>query len=201
MQPFFIRADIIPHMLHTVLASIGHIDLWAFYTLYAMRTYSVTVFAIGISQLASPVTILGLLGICFVILVHQRRLPDALGILISVVGAYGTVAILKILIERPRPPLDMQAIIETGYSFPSGHSVAAMSMYGFLAYLLYRDTTSRTVRWLTVSVASALILLVGWSRLYLGVHYLSDVLAGFLVGAAFLYLAIIVTRHFSQLKH
>ena len=201
MQPFFIRADIIPHMLHTVLASIGHIDLWAFYTLYAMRTYSVTVFAIGISQLASPVTILGLLGICFVILVHQRRLPDALGILISVVGAYGTVAILKILIERPRPPLDMQAIIETGYSFPSGHSVAAMSMYGFLAYLLYRDTTSRTVRWLTVSVASALILLMGWSRLYLGVHYLSDVLAGFLVGAAFLYLAITVTRHFSQIKH
>ena len=182
-------------MLHTILTNIGHIDLWAFYTLYAMRTYCVTVFAIGISQLASPVTILGLLAICLVILVHQRRLPDALGILISVVGAYGTVAILKVLIERPRPPLDMQAIIETGYSFPSGHSVAAMSMYGFLAYLLYRDTTSRTVRWLTVSVASALILLMGWSRLYLGVHYLSDVIAGYLVGAAFLYLAMIVTRH------
>jgi len=96
--------------------------------------------------------------------------------------------ILKLIFRRPRPEL-LRLVEESGYSFPSGHSMSSLIFYGFFAYLLVRYGKHRS-KYFFVGVLGVLVVLIGLSRIYLGVHYASDVLAGFLVGAGWLILAI-----------
>lgn len=92
---------------------------------------------------------------------------------------------LKFLLQRPRPD-EFQIIDETGYSFPSGHSMISLAFYGYLIYLIYLYFENRYLKWILIILLSLLILSVGISRIYLGVHYTSDVIAGFLIAAAYL---------------
>lgn len=92
---------------------------------------------------------------------------------------------LKNTLKRPRP-IDYRLIEETGYSFPSGHSMASMAFYGLLIYLIYRNVKNKYLKWTLICLLSVLIILIGISRIYLGVHYTSDVLAGFLVSLSYL---------------
>lgn len=95
----------------------------------------------------------------------------------------------KVIFHRERP--DILRLAEAGgFSFPSGHSMMSMSFYGFIAYLLYVNMKSRW-KYLIISLFSIIILLIGISRVYLGVHYASDVLAGFSAGLA--WLAVFIT--------
>lgn len=93
--------------------------------------------------------------------------------------------ILKNIVQRPRPT-EYRLINEHGYSFPSGHSMASAAFYGFLIYLIYKKVENRKLKIALMSILSLLILLIGISRIYLGVHYTSDVLAGFCVSISYL---------------
>ena len=94
--------------------------------------------------------------------------------------------VLKFILHRPRP----------GYSFPSGHSMASMAFYGFLIYLIYKKINNKYLKWGLICFLSILILFIGISRIYLGVHYTSDVLAGFLISVAYLILFISIVNKF-----
>ena len=117
-------------------------------------------------------------------------------LMISVNLAAGSLLnyILKQLFHRTRP--DLLKLIEIGgYSFPSGHSMTAMIFYGFLIYLSIRYLK----HWLKYYIVGALCLLVltiGVSRIYLGVHYASDVLGGFIIGLGWLAIFIKLTDRF-----
>ena len=87
--------------------------------------------------------------------------------------------ILKLIVRRARPT-GFRLIAETGYSFPSGHSMVSMAFYGYLIYLIYKNVRNKKLRWTLITSFSLLILIIGMSRIYLGVHYTSDVFAGFL---------------------
>ena len=102
---------------------------------------------------------------------------------------------LKFILHRPRPT-DFRIIEENGYSFPSGHSMASMAFYGFLIYLIYKKINNKYLKWGLICFLSILILFIGISRIYLGVHYTSDVLAGFLISVAYLTLFISVVNKF-----
>ena len=93
--------------------------------------------------------------------------------------------LLKRIIARPRP-IEHRLIDETGYSFPSGHSMVSAAFYGFLIYLIYKNVKNKYLKWGLIAILSLLIFLIGTSRIYLGVHYTSDVLAGFLVAISYL---------------
>lgn len=93
--------------------------------------------------------------------------------------------ILKRIVQRPRPT-EYRIIEETGYSFPSGHSMVSMAFYGYLIYLIYRYIKNKYVKWTLITILSILICLIGISRIYLGVHYTSDVLGGFLLSISYL---------------
>ena len=93
--------------------------------------------------------------------------------------------ILKELVQRPRPE-DINLVVETGFSFPSGHSMVAMAFFGLLVWLVWHYEKDRTMRLACCGGFSLIILLIGISRIYLGVHYASDVLAGFCVSLAWL---------------
>ena len=93
--------------------------------------------------------------------------------------------LLKRILRRPRPT-EFRIVEETGYSFPSGHSMVSMAFYGYLIYLIYRYIKNKYIKWSLIVLLSILICLIGISRIYLGVHYTSDVLSGFLLSISYL---------------
>lgn len=103
--------------------------------------------------------------------------------------------LLKRILQRPRPT-EFRIIEETGYSFPSGHSMVSMAFYGYLIYLIYKYVENRYVKWISIVLLSILICAIGVSRIYLGVHYTSDVLGGFLVSISYLILFISTVNKF-----
>src|SRR5438093_4522290 len=96
---------------------------------------------------------------------------------------------LKEYVKRARPPYH-EAAHTSGYSFPSGHSMAAFIAYGMLAYILIQLIPHRRSRRAAVGALTLLVLLIGLSRMFLGAHWLSDVVGGFAAGACWLGLCI-----------
>lgn len=103
--------------------------------------------------------------------------------------------LLKRILQRPRPT-EYRIIEETGYSFPSGHSMISMAFYGYLIYLIYKYVENKYVKWILISLLIVLICLIGVSRIYLGVHYTSDVLGGFLISISYLVIYISAVNKF-----
>ena len=101
--------------------------------------------------------------------------------------------ILKPIFGRIRP-VDINLIEETSYSFPSGHSLTAMAFYGFIIYLIYKSNLK--YKKLLITLLSVLILLIGLSRVYLGVHFITDVLGGFTFSVFYLILFIELTKKY-----
>ena len=97
--------------------------------------------------------------------------------------------ILKFIIARPRPER-LKLVFEDGYSFPSGHSMVAFGFYGFLIYLICKKIENKKIKYPLIVFLSLLILFIGISRVYLGVHYVTDVIGGFIF--TFLYLIVFV---------
>ena len=108
---------------------------------------------------------------------HAALLAAAVG------GAWVIYPVLKLAFDRPRPRLiDWPAHYATSSSYPSGHATLSMVLFVVLAYIVHRLSGRRGVGVAAVLLAGAAVLLIGLSRLYLGVHYPSDVLAGYVVG-------------------
>lgn len=103
--------------------------------------------------------------------------------------------LLKRILQRPRPT-EFRIIEETGYSFPSGHSMISMAFYGYLIYLIYKYVKNKYIKWTAIVLLSILICCIGISRIYLGVHYTSDVLGGFLISVSYLVIYISTTNKF-----
>jgi membrane protein DedA with SNARE-associated domain len=105
-----------------------------------------------------------------------------------------TMYFIKLFINRSRPASDIAYYIEKSSSFPSGHSAISMAMYGYIAYLLSKIVSSWKKRFRIIFAASLLIIAIGFSRMYLEVHYFSDVLGGFTLGALWLLWGITLTE-------
>ena len=93
--------------------------------------------------------------------------------------------VIKHIIRRPRPNV-LRLVEESGYSFPSGHSMVSMAFYGIIIYLVYKNVSNKYLKWILIILLSLLILSIGFSRIYVGVHYFTDVAGGFLLGLAYL---------------
>lgn len=100
---------------------------------------------------------------------------------------------IKNLFHRPRP-LISPLIVETNFSYPSGHAMNSMVFYSVLSYLIFRLIKNNFLRYFILVLCTVLILLIGFSRVYLGVHYPSDVLAGYIVGFWWLSLVILIDK-------
>lgn len=117
---------------------------------------------------------------------HRSELVLFIGV---VAGAGLLNEVLKSLFHRERPSLH-RLVEETGFSFPSGHSMEAVAFYGIVAYLLWRHVSFRAGRGILIMASLFMILAIGVSRIYLGVHYPSDVLGGFLASGFWIAAAI-----------
>lgn len=95
--------------------------------------------------------------------------------------------ILKNFIQRPRPSF-YHLVEESGFSFPSGHAMASMGFYGFLIFMVSQSNLEKKYKILLIGLLSFLIIAIGISRIYLGVHYFTDIVAGFIIGIVYLLL-------------
>jgi membrane-associated phospholipid phosphatase len=135
----------------------------------------------GGEKFCSYVTQLGDVGFAL-----RRQWAAVLGLASAGIGAALLNNLLKVVFHRGRPIFATEFITRPSWSFPSGHAMDSMAGYGFLAFLLIQQTRDDARRKAIALAAAVLILLVGFSRIYLGVHYPSDVIGGYLAGGIWL---------------
>jgi undecaprenyl-diphosphatase len=141
--------------------------------------------ALEVTALGARVVVYMVVLVASAFLWHTRHHYSAALLWVAVIGSGLINTVLKISFNRPRPDVFPWRTQHVGLaSFPSGHAMTSIVVYGTLAFLIVRLAPTRLLKRVTWIVAILVILLVGLSRLYLGVHYPSDVLAGFVIGAA-----------------
>jgi membrane-associated phospholipid phosphatase len=155
-------------------------------TIHELRTPALTTFFLVVTALGSieAIAVVSLGGA--VVFGAWRRWLLFGTWLITTGGSVMLLLLLKALFARPRPYVEHPLLLETYYSFPSGHAMEAVVLYGMLAYFAVLALRTWRARAAIVFGTSLLVLLIGFSRLYLGVHYFSDVVAGFAVGGVWL---------------
>lgn len=136
---------------------------------------------------------LAVLTIILFILIKNKKIGVSIFSNLAIITALNQ--LLKNILQRPRPT-EYRIIEETGYSFPSGHSMISMAFYGYLIYLIYKYVKNKYVKWISMALLSLLICSIGISRIYLGVHYTSDVLGGFLISISYLVIYISAVNKF-----
>ena len=159
-------------------------------------TYLISDFATPIAKFITnfggAIYLIGIATILFIVIKNKK-----MGI--AIITNLGIVTILnqllKKILQRPRPE-ELRIINESGYSFPSGHSMISMAFYGFLIYLIYKNVKNKYLKWILITILGTLIISIGISRIYLGVHYTSDVLAGFLIAISYLIVYISIVNKF-----
>ncbi len=127
---------------------------------------------------------------------HCRR-PMIAPLWLTIIGSQITTYAGKYVLVRQRPELVTEVSAITP-SFPSAHAAGAMAVYGFIAYIIARDLTTTRQRFEITYWTAVLVCLIGFSRMLLGLHYASDVAAGFLVGGFWLLLGLILGEHRSH---
>ena len=140
-----------------------------------------------ISRLGSSGVVLALVAITALGLLLRKRWQDLSMLLLAYGGGEVTVSIVKSYVQRPRPAAPLALV--HGYSFPSGHGFNIMLICGFATYLLWPRCRGAWGRIALLVVSLSLIVLVGFTRIYLRAHWLDDVLAGYAVGLAWLLIA------------
>jgi len=172
----------------------GTFDTWVTHAIVPWRTPACNV-------LFSAITVLGntrllLLVSCAVVLTACVYRPIrweavcAMGLLVMI---WLISTVLKDTYVRPRPDPTLAILHETSFSFPSGHAMVSISLFGFIAYLAFTRLRGWT-RAIVVTVFCMLIPLVGFSRIYVGVHYVGDVTAGYIAGLPVLVTTLLVYR-------
>jgi len=139
-----------------------------------------------ITNLGSTFMIVSLGLVIFWLIWRKRSKKEAWVFLMILAGGAIINNLLKVIIKRPRPHLISPLINETTYSFPSGHTMNATVLYLLIVFYIFNFLKGNRFRWIYMSILICLIILIGVSRIYLGVHYLSDVVAGFLTGILWL---------------
>jgi undecaprenyl-diphosphatase len=148
------------------------------------HTRLLTAAAVELTYLGTGTVVLMIVGVAALFLWHTEHKHSARLLLAAVAGNILLNGALKLVFHRPRPDVFAWQTVAVSSSFPSGHAMSATVCYGTVAYLVARLQKHRWSRVLTLTGAVVLILLICATRLYLGVHYPSDVLAGILVGLA-----------------
>lgn len=155
--------------------------------IFRFRCQFLDIYFKSITKLANTITIISIV----IILILTLKKEDGIILGISTISSVVTNTMIKYLIRRPRPS-HLRLISQGGYSFPSGHSMISICVYGMLIYLILKNVENKKVKVLATITLILLITSIGLSRIYVGVHYPSDVLAGYLLASSLLIIIISV---------
>ena len=154
--------------------------------IHGLMTPALTTFFLVVTALGSMEAIALLSVVGAVVFGTWRRWLLFGTWVIAAGGSVMFILLLKALFARPRPYFEQPLLLETYYSFPSGHAMEAVVLYGTLAYFAVLALRTWRARAAVILGTSLLVLLIGFSRMYLGVHYFSDVVAGYAAGGMWL---------------
>ena len=149
---------------------------------------------LNLSALGSVAVVTLIVGLAALFLVLLKRRGEAVLLVGCAVGATITLVVLKILFGRERPTVVSALATEVDLSFPSGHSLIASAVYPTLGLLLARTFTDRHLKVYVLAAAAGLTLLIGFTRIYIGVHYPTDVLGGWMLGLSWAILCALISR-------
>ncbi|MBO9129295.1 phosphatase PAP2 family protein [Bacillus sp. 165] len=181
-------------------STVHKIDLAISSFIQSFRTERLTVWFQTMSYVGSKKIYFPVLFVLIVYMLLRKRWKASVLLVVSIMGSRFVNNGLKLWYERPRPDINV-LLTASGYSFPSGHAMNATAYIGFIAYLTI--TEHRLVLWqkiLLIIVTAFLILSIVISRVYLGVHYPSDVLAGCAAGGSWLILCVFLHQRFVEYK-
>jgi membrane-associated phospholipid phosphatase len=155
----------------------------------------------AITRLGNFITLFAVTLVAVVIFWRRRERIDAAFVALAALGAQVLSTGMKLGFRRDRPFFPDPLATESTFSFPSGHALVSLAVYGSIALVLARRLSSHIERALLLGATALLVIAIGLSRLYLGVHFLSDVLAGYAAGAAwlaFLYVVLEVRARYAS---
>lgn len=134
-----------------------------------------------------------LLALSIILLLTMKKKKNAMYIFLNLTCSFFINELAKNIFERSRP-IGLNLIEETGLSYPSGHAMIGLSFYGFIAYLLYKNSDNKKHKKIIILSTILLTAIIGFSRVYLGVHYLTDIIGGFLLSIIYLTIFIKITQ-------
>lgn len=161
-------------------ADFAQFDIQFSQAVYAIRTPELTSIMMFITFLGSKFSMV-LVSLTTIVFLVRRHRKEA--VLFSLTLIIGTIlnAGLKMMIQRPRPEL-APLIVERSYSFPSGHAMNSFIFFALAAFFSYHFFRNRNITIFVTLFSAVMVLLIGFSRIYLGVHYVTDVIAGYIAG-------------------
>jgi undecaprenyl-diphosphatase len=183
------QAAVVDHVADLRVPGLADRDVWAWFVDH--RAAPVTFLMKAVTVVADIPGMAVLAIIAAVLLWRRRRRPEAAVVLAATIGAALLIDGFKRLYGRVRPPAAEQLMIETNPALPSGHALGSIVVLGVLAAVVVLATRHTLLRAAAVATAALGVLTIGLSRLYLGVHWLTDVVTGWFLGGA--WLAVCVT--------
>lgn len=147
---------------------------------FSFRQFWLTKIMVLVTTLGNQAIIFGSV-IILIFLTKRKHRRESFSFSILLLMGLVTTSLLKILLKVPRPQISA-LVIENSYSYPSGHALNALLFYGTISFFIYHFTKNKKISLIVSILATLLIFLIGLSRVYLGVHHPSDVLAGYIAG-------------------
>lgn len=166
-------------------------------SLFSTNTIIVNIMKLITSLGSTLVIVTGIL--CVAILFKNKKyfftfvFANGIGVIIS--------NLIKIIVKRDRPSNTMLFTYEDSYSFPSGHTMMSTIFYGLIIYYVYTNVKNKSLKYFLIGLLSSIIFLVGISRIYLGVHYATDVVGGFIFGLVYLIVFIKFLRKYEKKRN
>lgn len=155
----------------------------------SLRNDFLNIIISALTHLSDPITIISL---CIFLLILPNRKTYGLPVSLAAISGLAIYKPMKHLFLRARPDVSLHLVEQGGYSFPSGHSVSSVIVFGLLLYLIRRHCKNKTLKNILSVICTILMLLIGPSRLYVSVHWATDVLCGMFIGLAVLTIAILI---------
>ena len=183
---YFAAVLLIIFVILTMFIVSGNLDLidkWIFNNVITIKNKPLSIFLRIITNIGSTVGVIVLLGITAFIFIRKKSFSDFKYVVINVGLGALLMEVIKNIVRRIRPV--WKWIPQGGFSFPSGHTISALLFYGTLLLLVYKKVYGKYRKPLIIFF-SVMIILIGFSRIYFGVHYSSDVVGGYLLGTVIL---------------
>lgn len=163
---------------------VGAMDTFVLQALHAWRSDPLVGLFLFFSVIGeTAIMLVATIAVSALFAFWYKQRAIAVGLVATMATSTAITYILKHVVARARPDIAYQAIAETGYSFPSGHSSAAAAFFGFLVYVVWTRMPPGPRRTLLAAAAITYVIVMAFGRLYVGAHYPSDVLIGLLIGA------------------
>ena len=182
-------------MFLVVFDKISFLDNWFYNLLMSFRCEFLDNYFIGVTRFGDVGMVMFIL-LLFLIIFKDRR---GIFLNISAIASVGINYVLKLIIRRDRPN-GLRLVEQGGFSFPSGHTMISVCVYGYLLYIVKSSVKNKFLKYFLSTLLIILILSIGISRVYVGVVYFSDVLAGYLLASVILILVIVYTNKYFRGK-